>query len=119
MVSEPRYIELPENFRPDFGWISSAIEVLVDVAPYIHGGSEDIRWCKFTRVAPGSASVYPVKAEVPGRGQGQWKFSEVRRWRAERSVFIGLLEAHHHGGGELPHGLAVSWLERAIDQGGS
>lgn len=117
--AEQRYIELPEDFRPSPEWRYSSLEVLADVAPYTGASGEDVRWCHFERVAAGDASVYPVKASVPDRGQGQWKFSEVRQWRAERAVLEGLYELHRDTGTDLPPGIDADWLRRAIDQGGS
>lgn len=118
-MTENRYLDLPADFQPSPGWVHSSIWVLVDVAAYTQARGEDVRWCKFERVAPGTASVYPVKARVPGRGQGQWKFSEVRVWRVERNVIAGLYELHRDIGADLPPGIDADWLKRALDQGGS
>ncbi len=113
-----RYIELPSDFRPSSSWIYSGLEVLVDVAPYTgmyKAGGKDMRWCSFERVAAaGSLSVFPVKAQVPGRGIGQWKFSEVQGWRYEASTLAALSELHRSIGADLPPGIDAEWLERAL-----
>lgn len=61
---------------PDELWPRVGQEMLVDCSNYAHGmGSQ---WLRVTRVLPlWSAGVYPLKAMVPGRGEGQWKRSEV------------------------------------------
>lgn len=53
---------------------------LVETTSY---GVDGWHWCKFKRTAPGTASIYPVKAEVPDRGEGQWKYEEVAGWHYE------------------------------------
>lgn len=55
--------------------------LLVDIAPYVHGAG--LTWCPYLRKAPGSASVYPYKVQVPDRGEGQFRASEVYGWRAQ------------------------------------
>jgi hypothetical protein len=55
-------------------------EVLVDTTCY---GVPGAHWCQVTRVLPAwSAGVYPVKVQVPERGEGQFKLSECQgaRW---------------------------------------
>lgn len=111
-----RYIELPEDFRPGPAWTHGGYEVLVDCTPYTATLERDWRWCEFTRVAPGMASVYPVKAKVPGRGEGQWKFEEVKRWRVERHILETRYELHRDIGAELPPGIDADWLARALDK---
>lgn len=109
-----RYLCLPPDFRPEQGWVYGGLEAFVDCGPYL-GGDHDVRWCKFLRLAPGSAAVFPVKVQVPNRGEGQYKFEEVEAWRYERSVLEALF--HHHIDGEptpLPPGIDVDWLAREI-----
>jgi len=48
--------------------------VLVNTGCY---GVNGYNWCEVTRLAPGSAAVYPIKVEVPGRGEGQYNAAEV------------------------------------------
>lgn len=48
--------------------------VLVDTGCY---GPQGYNWCKVTRLAPGSAAVYPVKVEIPGHGEGQYAYTEI------------------------------------------
>lgn len=54
--------------------------VLVDVSPYGVGGVPK-RWCKVTRIAPGTAAVYPIKVAVPPRARGQYAVRQIRGWR--------------------------------------
>jgi hypothetical protein len=50
-------------------------EVLVNTYPY--SNYNDDQWCLVEAIAPGSAAVYPVKVAIPGRGRGQYKYSEL------------------------------------------
>jgi hypothetical protein len=38
-------------------------------------------WCRVTRLAPGSAAVYPIKVLLPHGGEGQYKATEIRDHR--------------------------------------
>lgn len=53
-------------------------EVLVDTTTYGLAGQ---RWCTVTRLARGSASVYPIKVQIPDRGEGQYKPTEIMEVR--------------------------------------
>lgn len=53
-------------------------EVLVDTGCYCDAGTV---WCRVTRIAPGTASVFPIKAEMPNGVEGQFKPSEVEGHR--------------------------------------
>jgi hypothetical protein len=48
--------------------------VLVDTSDY---GVEGENWCVVMRFANGSAARYPIKAEVPNRGEGQFAVKDV------------------------------------------
>lgn len=105
-----RYVTLPDDFRPERSWHYGGLEAFVDVGPYL-GGDPDFRWCRFRRLAPGTAAVFPVKLAVPNRGEGQWKFEEVMGWRYNRSVLEALY--HNHVDGvptALPPGIDAGWL---------
>ena len=54
--------------------IEQGDDVYVDCSAY---GVEGYHWCRVTHIAPGSASIYPIKFKVPERGIGQCKASEV------------------------------------------
>ena len=81
---------MPSHWRPYTGkliagWTwngGNAVQMLVDVSPYTHHGSEDLRWIPLDGVAPGTAAVYPLKGRVPGLGRGQFKLEEVKAFRA-------------------------------------
>lgn len=118
-----RYLDLPDDFRPKRGWTYGGLEGLADCEPYLrHGGDPDVRWCRFSRLALGDAAVYPVKLHVPGRGEGQFKFEEVERWRYERSVLEALHElarTHSLTGFDtsmsaIPPGIDPDWLAAAL-----
>lgn len=64
-----RYIDLPTDFRPQQGHAYGGLEALVNCAAYL-GEGVGHRWCEFMRLAPGTAAVYPVKVQVPERGEG-------------------------------------------------
>ncbi len=49
--------------------------VLVDTTAY---GLPGENWCAIDYISEGSASVYPIKVKVPGRGIGQYKLEEVK-----------------------------------------
>jgi hypothetical protein len=53
-------------------------EFLVDTSAY---GLPGLHWCEVVGVATGSASVYPYKVDIPNRGVGQYRASEVQGWR--------------------------------------
>lgn len=63
--------------------IRSGDRILIDSTCY---GVPGLRWCRVTRLAHGTASVYPIKYEVPGRGEGQCKVSEVKGHEPRRSA---------------------------------
>lgn len=48
--------------------------VLVDTTAY---GVPGAHWCEVVGVSEGDAAVYPIKVQVPGKGVGQYKQSEV------------------------------------------
>lgn len=76
----------------DRDWLIPGDELLVDVSAY--GWPEpQLRWCAVTKLAPGSASVYPYKVKIPGRGEGQYRASEVLAWR--RPLRVHELVVHH------------------------
>jgi hypothetical protein len=54
-------------------------ELLVVTEAY--DGDPRPKWCKVVGLAPGSASVYPYKVQVPERGVGQFAAHEVLGWR--------------------------------------
>lgn len=54
-------------------------ELLVDVGDYYEGGG--LQWCSFLFSSPGGAAVYPYKVQIPERGVGQYRASEVLGWR--------------------------------------
>lgn len=58
--------------------MSCGDEVLVDTSAY---GVPGEHWCEVVGLAPGSASVYPYKVDVPGRGHGQYRAREILAWR--------------------------------------
>lgn len=49
--------------------------ILVDTTPYDGKG---YCWLPLDHIAPGTASVYPVKARTADGGPGQWRFGEIR-----------------------------------------
>jgi hypothetical protein len=57
--------------------------IFVDCTAY---GVPGYHWCRFSGVAPGSASVYPIKFEVPDKGIGQCKPEEVMGVRTSEGV---------------------------------
>jgi hypothetical protein len=58
-------------------------EVLVDCSAYGVAGKH---WCRVTYTNYWSAAVYPVKVEIPGRGEGQFKVSELAGVRTPEPV---------------------------------
>jgi len=92
-------------------------EILVDTTAYGVAGEH---WCPLEYGSPGTASVYPFKATVPGRGTGQWRASEILAWRRpldrhelwrtilaetpERELLAGVLPAW-----EDPH--VIQWIK--------
>lgn len=124
-----RYVRLPDDFRPESGYTYNGLEGLADCGPYL-GGSRDVCWCEFIRVASGSASVYPVKLQVPNRGEGQFKFEEVEGWRFNRYTLEALVEADRARGyplrgpqpfprnrSSIPPGIDREWLAGALARG--
>ena len=119
-----RYLTLPAGFRPHTGYIYGGLEGLADCSPYL-GGDRDVRWCELVRVAPGDAAVYPVKLQVPGRGEGQFKYEEVEEWRYERVVLEGLVELDRRKslwavledrtGSAIPPGIDPAWAWATTD----
>ena len=122
-----RYLTLPRDFQPESGWSYDGLEALVDCEAYTrHGtGLADDRWCELAYVSPGSASVYPVKVEIPERGIGQFKFDEVKGWRYLRAVLEALEEVDRaHGRAPevlrevqptaIPPGIDPVWLRGAL-----
>lgn len=70
--------------------------ILVDVSGYAFGGGE--RWCVFVFDSPGSASIFPYKAQIPDLGAvGQWKASEIRAWARPVELHRRLTELAHAG----------------------
>lgn len=88
MPLDPSYIYLagwcPAVPTAYGGWELGHVEALVDVEAYVDEPGPVWRWCRFEHIAPGTASVYPFKLAVPGRGQGQFKNDEIRMWRIKR-----------------------------------
>lgn len=66
-------------------------EVLIDVSAY-NAQVDEPQWCEVSHLAAGSASVYPYKVRIPGRGEGQYRASEVLAWRRPIAVHQRLLE---------------------------
>jgi hypothetical protein len=70
-------VTTPEDYTPDqiarSTW-SVGDQVLVDTTAY---GVPGQRWCPITRFAPGDAARYPVKVQIPDRGEGQYSATEV------------------------------------------
>lgn len=60
--------------RPAQVRIQVGDDVLVDTTPY---GVPGYCWCRVTRIAPGSAAVFPIKVQIPSRGEGQYKAIEI------------------------------------------
>jgi hypothetical protein len=57
-------------------------KVLVDTTCY---GVPGENWCWVSRLAIGEAAVYPIKVEVPGRGEGQYAPAEIiKNWGPAR-----------------------------------
>lgn len=52
--------------------------ILVPVDGYKLGGG--LEWCVFAYSSPGSAAVYPYKADIPGLSRGQWRAREIHAW---------------------------------------
>ncbi len=79
---------MPERWRVYRGKLtcgycySGAVEMLVNAQPYTHTSFPDMQWLPVKRIASGEAAVYPLKADIPDRGEGQWKLSEVQGFRA-------------------------------------
>lgn len=120
-----RYLTLPDGFRPGAGWVYGAVEGKADCGPYTTG-EIDVRWMSLLRVAPGTAAVYPVKLQVPGRGEGQFKFEEVEEWRIEADVLDMLVELDRHHdirpeladrrGSALGPGIDPEWAWRVTER---
>lgn len=120
-MTDSRYITLPDSFKPETGYIYGGLEGKADCEPYTrHGtGQADLRWMSLVRVSPGSASVFPVKLAVPGRGEGQFKYDEVVEWRYERVVLEALVELDQNKalwavfadrtGSAIPPGIDPQW----------
>lgn len=71
-------------------------EALVDTSAY---GVEGQHWCRVTRrLGDWSAAVYPLKVHVPGRGEGQFKLSEVVEFRTPPSVAAMLADVERMTG---------------------
>lgn len=78
----------------DRDWLVPGDELLVDVSAYKSMPAGDtLEWCRVQNLAAGSAAVYPYKVEIPERGVGQFRASEVLAWRRPVSVHEVLL--HH------------------------
>lgn len=54
-------------------------ELLVITDAY--DGDPEPKWCDVLSIAPGTAAVYPIRVQVPERGQGQYALPEVLGWR--------------------------------------
>lgn len=67
---------------PSEVWPQPGDEVLVRIDAYTGGGGSSLCWCRVTRVLPAwSAGVFPVKVQIPNRGEGQFKRSEIEDYR--------------------------------------
>jgi hypothetical protein len=56
------------------GEVAVGDRVLVDTTCY---GVPGEHWCPVIRLSAGAAAVYPVKVEIPGRGEGQYAAREI------------------------------------------
>lgn len=78
-------------FRGRWLGLREGDEVLVDVSAYgVEGDPE--RWCKVTRLASGTAAVYPIKVAVPERGTGQYAAREILGWRRPEHIHAAIRE---------------------------
>lgn len=59
--------------------------LLVDTTAY---GVDGHKWCRFVRTAPGSASVYPYKVQIPERGIGQYAAREIEAWARPMDIHL-------------------------------
>lgn len=66
-------VRLPMN-EGGGGW-TGGLDLLVKT--YEYTGRSDAEWCPFERVAAGDAAVYPWKARIADRGEGQWKRCDI------------------------------------------
>jgi hypothetical protein len=66
-------------------------EVYVDCTAY---GLDGPHWCEVTSLSPGDMAEYPIKAKVPGRGEGQFKGSEVIALRTPEWLADTRVERH-------------------------
>ena len=87
--------EAPVNFEPVVGIkLTHGMEVYVDCSAY---GVEGFHWCRVDWVAHGTASVYPIKFDVPGKGTGQCKAEEVLGVRTPDWLIESRLDHEHMG----------------------
>lgn len=70
-------------------------EVLVDVSDYTRTDESDEQWAMVVSFAPGSASVYPIKAQMHRRGVGQFTAREVLAWRRPLSLHRAFRDVVH------------------------
>ncbi len=71
---------------PRAGYVNNnSVEAYVDTSAY---GLDGWRWCVVTGCSVGSASVYPLKVDVPGRGKGQYRLDEARGFRMTRDTAL-------------------------------
>jgi hypothetical protein len=72
-IMSPYGAALVDDALPD-GYLIAGDEVRCDLSCY--GAGADV-WARVRDVAPGTASAYPIKVDVPDRGVGQLRPSEV------------------------------------------
>lgn len=71
-----------ESVEPPGPWPGD--QVLVDTTAY---GVPGANWCTVVRrLGEWSAAVYPLKVQIPDRGVGQYKLSEVAEWRTPEHI---------------------------------
>lgn len=64
--------------------------LLVDISNYAM--TDKPEWCSFLYSVPGSASVYPYKVQIPGKGVGQYRAREVLAWARPVELHRRLVE---------------------------
>jgi hypothetical protein len=88
-----------DPFR-DYGQLLPNDEVLVVTEAYT--GDPVPAWCRVTSIAPGTAAVYPIRVQIPERGEGQYALPELLGWRRPLWAHQALLEGRKRSG--LPVG---------------
>lgn len=101
VLERKRGLEALEWLREN-PWVGHGLQVLVPT--HLYTGRTGAEWCDVTAVSPGTASVYPIKAQIRDAGVGQWKYDEVQRVRMDERALIGLME-------HVRHGVVFPWLD--------